>query len=302
MRFRILPLIGILFFPGALTASQPTTPVSYKGLCEASAAVYIDQDHFVVASDETNILRLYARNDASNGIALDLQTATGFDKSDIEAAARSENTVYWISSHSLNSSGEDKKKRKIFFATRIISTGGRATLEWEGEFLGLRDAILTVTGVKKSEINIEGLAATSEGGLLIGLRNTLDDKALVIPFTNPGAVIDRHQEPLLGKPFRLDLQGKGVRSIERIANYYLIIAGPVSDEGAFSLYRWAGGDQPAEEMTDVTFGSLRPEAIAQVPGSQTVQILSDDGSKDCDDEASPLSQRAFRSIDVKIDN
>ena len=28
----------------------------YRGVCEASAGSYIDSDHFLVASDETNVL------------------------------------------------------------------------------------------------------------------------------------------------------------------------------------------------------------------------------------------------------
>ncbi|WP_458395850.1 DUF3616 domain-containing protein [Rhizobium ruizarguesonis] len=303
MRFQIWSLGGLVLFLGAASASDLPDPVSYKGLCEASAATYVDNNHFVVASDETNVLRIYARNDKSEGVPLDFQGPSGFDKSDIEAAARDGDIVYWISSHSLNSSGEDKSKRKIFFGTKIVSANNAPTLQWQGEFPQLRGAILDVIGDKKSELNIEGLATTSDGALLIGLRDTIDDKALVIPFANPAEVISHPaKKAALGEPFRLDLHGRGIRSIERVDDQYLIVAGPVSDEGPFSLYRWAGGKSPAEELKVPAFGSLRPEALMQIPGSEVIQILSDDGSKTCDDEKTPLSKRAFRSIEIHLGN
>nr|KZA97330.1 hypothetical protein A4A59_03955 [Rhizobium leguminosarum] len=303
MRFQIWSLSGLLVLLGTASASELAEPVRYKGLCEASAATYIDNDHFVVASDETNILRLYARNDISEGVPLDFQGVSGFDKSDIEAATRDGETVYWISSHSLNSSGEDKDKRKIFFATKVVGADNAVSLKWEGKFLRLRDAILGVIGDRKSELNIEGLATTPEGALLIGLRDTIDDKAVVIPFSNPAEVISHPEgKVVLGEPFRLDLNGRGIRSIERVDDQYLIVAGPVSDEGPFSLYRWAGEQSPAEELKAPALASLRPEALMQIPGSGMLQILSDDGSKTCDDEKTPLSQRAFRSIEIKLGN
>ncbi|MDQ0563252.1 hypothetical protein QO004_005061 [Rhizobium mesoamericanum] len=303
MRVQIWSLSGLLVLLGTVSASALTGPLHYKGLCEASAATYIDNDHFVVASDETNILRLYERNDKSEGIPLDFEGPSGFDKSDIEAAARDGETVYWISSHSLNSSGEDKDKRKIFFATKIVSANIATTLQWQGEFLRLRDAILDVIGDRKSELNIEGLATSSDGTLLIGLRDTIDGQALVIPFTNPAEVISHpERRAVLGEPSRLDLGGLGVRSIERVGDHYLIVAGPVSDEGFFALYRWSGGKSSAEELKAPAIGSMRPEALMEIPGSGMVQILSDDGSKTCDDEKTPLSQRAFRSIEIKIGN
>ncbi|NKM42618.1 DUF3616 domain-containing protein [Rhizobium laguerreae] len=303
MRFQIWSLGGLLVLLGAASASEFPGPIHYKGLCEASAATYIDNDHFVVASDETNILRLYARNDKSEGVPLDFQGTSGFDKSDIEAAARDGETVYWISSHSLNSSGEDKDKRKVFFATKIVSANNATSLQWQAEFLQLRDAILGVIGARKSELNIEGLATAPDGTLLIGLRDTIDDKAVVIPFTNPAEVISHpERSAVLGEPFRLDLRGLGIRSVERVDDHYLIVAGPVSDQGPFALYRWLGGKSSPEELKAPALGPLRPEALMQIPGSGLVQILSDDGSQTCDDEKTPLSQRTFRSIEIKLGN
>ena len=295
---KIYPSIYLLWV-GLLPAwsAEPTATV-YHGLCEASAAVFIDDTRFVVASDETNVVRIYTRSDTSLGIDTDFRSFTGFDKSDIEAVARVGNQVFWISSHSLTGAGEDKRKRKVFFATNIMHQNDSVTLEPTGAVVSLRKPLLAAAGVSKADLNIEGLAATPSGELLVGLRNTLDGKALVVPFKNPVAVLDGASTPEFGSPFALDLGGNGIRSLELVEASYLIIAGPVSDTGNFALYSWAGPGADPIPVDNVRFDGLRPEAMMTVPGTANVQILSDDGSDQCSDEMTPIAQRAFRSIDL----
>lgn len=287
-----------LLWIGLVLPAASGEPQTYRGLCEASTAVFLDDTHFAVASDETNIIRIYTRGDTSVGTESDFQIATGFDKSDIEASARVGDRIYWLSSHSLNSQGEDKKKRKVFFASRIVPGNGSVTLEPTGIIVSLRDPLLAAAGVTKADLNIEGLAATPEGELLIGLRDTVAGKALVVPFHNPAEVIDHNKPPEFGTPQPLDLEGNGIRSLERFGTEYLIVAGPVSDQGGFALYSWSGlNKDDAVPVPGISFSTLRPEAMMVVPGTSRVQILSDDGSDDCSDEG-PVEQRAFRSIDV----
>lgn len=272
----------------------------YHGICEASAAAFIDETHFAVASDETNVLRIYERGAPSIGERVDLTRFTGFDKSDIEAAARIGDRVYWLSSHSLNSAGQDKAKRKIFFATKIVSRDGVTTLEPVGTpATSLREPLLAAAGVSKTDLNIEGLAATPDGQLLIGLRDTLNGKALVVPFRNPAAVLDQQSAPAFGMPIALDLGGKGIRSLDRVEERYFIVAGPVSDASGFALYSWQGPGAEPVRVSDETFEELRPEALMGVPKSKFLQILSDDGADGCTDGPQPGEKNAFRSIDVE---
>src|SRR5687768_14475336 len=94
----------------------------FSGLCEASAGAPLGHGYFAVASDETNELRIY-RNGTPDPIRrVDMEGFTGFDKSDLEAAAIINSRVYWISSHSRNSDGEEKPKRQILFATAIVES------------------------------------------------------------------------------------------------------------------------------------------------------------------------------------
>ena len=152
--------------------------------------------------------------------------------------------------------------------------------------------------------NIEGLAATPDGRLLIGLRNPLPhQRALIIPLDNPGDMIIKGQPARLGAPIELDLGRRGIRSIEFVGSSYLIVAGPPGDKGSFALYRWSGqaGDA-ASPVSGVDLQDLRPEALFAIPQTERVQLLSDDGGVKMSGVACkklPASQQTFRSLTVK---
>ena len=307
-------MLRVLLPTVALLASFTTSAVrgaEYNGICEASAGAFIDNTYFVVASDETNRLQLYERgNPKPVGDGIDMESFTSFDKSDLEGAALIGDRVYWISSHSFNSQGEDKAKRKVFFATRIVQKDGKPTLVGIGQPVrSLRDAIAKAAEVEHSKLNIEGLAATPDGGLLIGLRAPLrGDDAIVVPFRNPAAVVDQGAQPEFGEAKKVKLQGRGIRSMDLVrdptALYYVIVAGPVADSAeGFALFRWAGPDStgPLKDpapVEEVNLAATKPEGAMAVPGQGLVQLLSDDGDI-CSDEDDPPSKRRFRSIDVK---
>ena len=275
----------------------------YKGICEASAVAFIDRVHFVVASDETNKLQIYQRGKAEPiGAGIDMEGFTSFDKSDLEAAAAIGDRVYWISSHSFNSQGEDKPKRKVFFATRIVQVDGKPTLESVGKLVkSLRDPLAKAAGVNPAEMNVEALAATPEGGLLIGLRAPLrNGKALVVPFKNPKAVVDEpNTAPEFGEAVPVKLVDRGFRSMETLeSGKYAIIAGPVSDSAeGFALFRWSGPGTDPVKVDGADLTGIKPEAAMAVPGQNLLQLLSDDGDI-CSDEDDPTSKRRFRSTDV----
>jgi Protein of unknown function (DUF3616) len=290
----LLICLGHALFGSTAYAASPM----YHGLCEASAAAFVDDTHFVVASDETNVLRIYRHGDEGLGIESDFVDFTGDDKSDIEAAARVGDRIYWISSQSLNKDGEDKKKRKLFFATDIIVTDGAAILKGVGfvSHSALVVPLVKASGVDRAQLNVEGLAARPAGGLFVGLRDTASDgSAVVVPFLNPADVVDHEKDPAFGEPIKLDLEGRGIRSLELVGDEFLVVAGPVSDDGGFALFRWSG------QAEDAAAG-FRPEALLRVPGTDTIQILSDDGSADCSDEISPVEKRAFRSMEFTLPN
>jgi hypothetical protein len=206
--------------------------------------------------------------------------------------------------------------RQRFFATDIVP-GQPPTVQPTGQAYAnlLRDMLaaetlkpyqLDIAARRPPEaeggLNIEGLAATGDGKLLIGLRNPLpQQRALLIPLDNPADVI-AGQPARFGEPFLLDLDQRGIRSIERIGNSYLIVAGPTGDKGRFALFRWSGhrGDAPTP-VPGVDFGSLRPEALFAIPDSHRVQFLSDDGGvaiNGIECKKLPGARQSFRSLSI----
>lgn len=309
----------------ALLAIALPTPASaqqiatYNGPCDASAAVALDASHFIVANDENNTLRIYRQGQPAPVASLNLANflATAADEeSDIEGAAAIGSRIFWITSHGRNSKGKARPARQRFFATEIVASQP-PTVKPVGQAYGnlLRDMLAaeTLKPYRLDEaasrppeadggLNIEGLAATADGKLLIGLRNPLtQQRALIIPLDNPDHVISG-QRAHFGEPFELNLGQRGIRSIERLGTGYLIVAGPTGDNGSFTLFRWSGvrGDAPSQ-ISAVELKDLRPEALLTIPGGNRVQLLSDDGGVviggiEC--KKMPASDQTFRSLDL----
>jgi hypothetical protein len=319
MKAFIRVAFALLFVTG-MSAQSVAQPVStYRGLCDASAAVALDADHFVVGNDENNTLYVYRRGQeqAIGSLNLSKFLDTNADKeSDLEGGAAVGKRIYWITSHGRNAKGKAKPDRQRFFATEVLP-GNPPTLKPVGEpYTRLLLDMEASAALKKYKLgtaahlapkadggfNIEGLAATPEGTLLIGLRNPLPhQRALLIPLENPSEVITG-RPARFGTPIELDLGRRGIRSIELLGSNYLIAAGPTAESGSFALYRWSGrlGD-PATPVTGINLNNLRPEALFVIPHTGQVQILSDDGGVMVNGvmcKKLPANRQTFRSLIV----
>jgi Protein of unknown function (DUF3616) len=327
----------------AQTGHQLTT---YRGTCDGSAGIALDQDRFVVADDDSNVLQIYRTGQPGAAFELNLDQfleaptkkkpgpdgKPAFKEADLEGAARIGDRIYWIGSHGRDSDGEAEPGRSRFFATRIVAHPDGLRLEPIGPraYKALRedmfdDPKLTPLELSKafdpgkkdgpapeSEVgfNIEGLAATPDGRLLIAFRNPRPGKeAIVIPLDNPADVVDAGKKPVFGKPRRLILEGRGIRSIEWINNTYVIVAGPHGKakdsvvKPPFALFTWSGNEDDTKPrmMKDVAIpDDFSPEAVFAVPGSSNMMLLSDDGdlkplgTERCKDVAK--AQKSFRGL------
>jgi len=302
--------------------ADAATPARYFGPCDASAAIAIGADRFAVANDETNTLYIYERDDPH---AVDSFPVTKFlgtkehDEADIEGAAAMGRRVYWITSHGRDSKGKARPSRKRFFATDIgddpknpFTVVGKPYANLQRDMIDapqfaryhLADAARRAAEAAGG-FNIEGLAATPPGGLLIGLRNPLADgrRAIVIPLDNPADVVANGARAQFGVAYEFDFGGRGIRSLERVGESYLIVAGPVADEGTFQLYRWSGVRDEAPKLLKIDLGTLRPEAVIQIPNTAQIQLLSDDGGVEtegvvCKDLE--FAQQSFRSLIITL--
>src|SRR5688572_15081211 len=103
-------------------------PQTYWEMCDASAAIALDKDHFIAADDEGNILRVYKRGEPLPVKRADVgRFLVGKNKTeaDLEGAARVGDRIYWIGSHGRNKDAKAAPSRQRFFATQIATTDPR---------------------------------------------------------------------------------------------------------------------------------------------------------------------------------
>jgi hypothetical protein len=311
--------------PNPIAASAPAQTFVHTGICDASAAATLDARHFIVANDEENILWIYDRAIPAPVGRVELWNFLGIGKkeeSDIEGAAAVGNRIYWISSHGRDKRTEIAPSRFQFFASDIEPNAGKiptVTLVGRSYKNLLNDLVAEQKFVKydfakastlapkvKDGFNIEGLAATADGKLLIGFRNPIPQgRALVIPINNPNALIDADASPTVranfGDAIELDLHGRGIRSIDLVGAEYYIVAGPIDGVGSFDIYRWSGNaNAPPIVVPVAELAGLYPESLLATATGK-LQILSDDGRREIAGTACkdlPKKERSFRSVTV----
>jgi len=315
-----------LFLASAASLSQER--VVFFGMCDASAAVAAGADMFIAADDESNILRIYSKDRSGIPVqCVDMNAFldAGFKKSeaDIEGSARIGDRIYWIGSHGRSKKGKERPARHVLFATDIREEGGGIDLAQAGKpFRGLLKILISSPGMKKyhpekaaqlppdapGALNIEGLAATPEGGLLVAFRSPVPGgKALLLPLLNPDRVM-MGEEPAVGKPVLLDLGGRGIRSIEYVkprGGYLLIAASPQG--GGFTLFAWSGRERDkAVKLLDFSARGFRPEALLAFPDKEDkVLVLGDDGErrvdgKPCKNPRVPADKKSFRGLWLQL--
>ena len=276
--------------------------IEYPEMCDPSAAAAISDTLFIVASDEDNILRVYARGTSNTPQRFDLNSFLrpdeDYPEADIEGCARIADRIFWIASHGRNTKGKLRPSRHRLFATVVTIEGNNVTVNPIGRpYTSLLEDLAQAPALRKYDLerastkapeskdglSIEGLAATPQGTLLIGFRNPIPDgKALIVPLNNPQQIVEGERAKL-GPPIELSLNGLGVRSIEyrESQGRYLIVAGPYDDNGKVALFGWSGKPSDAAELIpEGKFDNLNPEAMFTYPGDlMAVQFLSDDGGR-----------------------
>jgi hypothetical protein len=119
--------IALLSTITLLPISVIAEEVKYVGMCDASAAVAIDANRFVVADDENNILKIYNRKlttekpetiELSKVFPNEIQDDE--DKEiDLEGATILGDKIFWLGSHSTNKKAKSRPARHRLFAVQI---------------------------------------------------------------------------------------------------------------------------------------------------------------------------------------
>jgi hypothetical protein len=337
---RALAIIVLAMMPSIAAGDVRFGEVQvHKGTCEPSAAIAVSEGSlatFIVANDEDNVLRAY-RSTGGEPVKVKGGKLDKFlrldpeedddDKADFEGAAWLDGKVYWIGSHSRSGKGKVRKQRWQFFATRVSGRPGRPVVERTARraFNDLLPAIAALDARLNDKIrldldpdetlkpdaggfNIEGLTARADGkSLLIGLRSPLiDGDAVLIPLANPKGVAEKGKEPKLASPLRVDLGGRGIRSIEysAAAKTYFIVAGPSDGKsGTFDLLRWPADETgpavpvPGFAEALARLDRFQPEALVVDASGKKLHLFSDDGDL-CKERKTPPE---FRSVTVTLE-
>ena len=309
--------------PSAVQATQRyrvAQVVFQSGCCDGSAGVALDAKHFLVANDEDSVLRVYSRHGSPRPLAavdfrkfLDLEKQNA--ESDIEGLARIDSTIYAIGSHSRSKDGKKRKERRRFFALRAFWQGGEIRLRPHGQpydklAKSLEESPLLrevdfgwARGDRRGGLNIEGLASTPKGGLLIGFRNPLLEKeALLVSLLNPAEVVAGNAQPHFGPPKRVDLGGTGIRGMARRGASYFLAA--ESEDNLPKIFRWNGLARRPKRILASLPNSLNPEAVLLFPNTEEIHLLSDDGNakangEDCNENK---KSKRFRRVVLRAVN
>jgi hypothetical protein len=301
--------------------------VVFTGMCDASGAVPLSSRLFVVADDEDNVLRMY---DAERGGAplseVDVSAALGLPmkgkkqpkapETDLEAATRLDDRAYWLTSHGRNQKGKLKTERLLFFATTVPAEDAALTLVGRGYDRLLEDLVrapqlaafeLAAAAQRAPRLpgglNIEGLTATPEGRLLVGMRNPVPEgRALAVTIENPREIVDAGAPARFGPPIRLELEGRGIRALSWWHGDYLIAAGSPGDGGESRLYAWDGIGAPVHVALDLR--AYNPEGFFTPEDRDDILLLSDDGTVNVGGtpckRLRDRAQRSFRGVWVRL--
>jgi hypothetical protein len=169
--------------------------VVFEGMCDASGAIPLDERRFAVADDEENSIRIY---DAERGGApLAVLPVTGLeethDEIDLEAATLVGPYGLWLASHGRTKAGRFAESR----VNMILSTApsAEAPLHIVGSaYRNLLTALTAEPALERFELgraatiapqlegglNLEGLTARPEGGVIIGFRSPVPDGLALI--------------------------------------------------------------------------------------------------------------------------
>jgi hypothetical protein len=305
--------------PSAFAAFQTQY---HSRCCDGSAGVALDDQYFLVANDENNVLRVYERKGRQEPVTqvdfrkfLDLKKKD--QESDIEGMALIDSTVYVIASHSRSKDGDKEKGRRQLFAVQFDLTGDQPNLHPLGEpYTKLHkrlEELHSIPGLDWERagdldgddlgaLNIEGLSSTPDGELMIGFRTPVHrDKAILLPVRNPMEVI-QGLEPIFGAPILLNLGGTGIRGLEQFAGTYLIATESDTGKTYPQLFSWDGQSPHARRLFVALPQNFNPESVLLFPdtGLSEIHVLSDDSNRDIGSascsEVEDIERRRFRRI------
>lgn len=309
----MIRLLIILLLSLASTAALAQEKLlEFRGICDASGAVALDENRIIVGDDEKAFLSIYRLDNQSleRPVPLPAAVAGSGDGSeaDIEGATIFQGRIVWITSHGRSKKGKVRPDRFQLFASHnrgangeplkqafsvsshmllasILQSSDPAYKRLKGTIgdLSAQDEELAP---KKKGFNIEGVTTDRDGrALLVGLRNPQENQdAIVFEIENVQDLLDgMTDKPKLGRVLPVDLGGRGIRDIAWSPAHeaYLIAAGQIDDEAAgpgFAVFSWSGQGRKTTRLSvfnDViaSHRDFHPEAIVPLLERKGGQLI-----------------------------
>lgn len=287
--------------PAEPAAVPPAPPAShsvivFEGMCDASGAIALDARRFAIADDEENSIRIY---DAERGgPPLAVLPITGLvethDEIDLEAATRIGEYGLWLASHGRTKAGHYAESRvnmilssapSVEAPLRIVGSAYRDLLKALASDPNLERFDLgraaSIAPQLEGGLNLEGLTARPEGGVILGFRSPVPEgRALIVGLANPIEVVKNAAAPRFDSVHQLDLgEKRGIRGLSEWHGRYLVIGGSAVHTTASRLYTWDGKSTRPEPVA-VDLSDYNPEAFFTPEERGLVMVISDDGGVD----------------------
>ncbi|MBL0358167.1 MAG: DUF3616 domain-containing protein [Chitinophagaceae bacterium] len=316
----------INFAASAASANPPGT-FFHTNSSDASGASSVDSNYMFVADDENNFIRLYNKHYSGKELySLDVSSAVGASaECDLEGSSSSVKfnagkRLYWIGSLGNNKSGALKADRNKVIATEVSGDSSNATLSVKSYSNQFRNALINwgdaqgwgfttsaASGMIPKRIdgfNVEGLTIAKGGDTAYigfrapcvpvkGVTPTASNRkyAIIAPVNNFETILNSNGQvsttPATGEPILFDLDGLGIRSLERAGNgNYLIVAGLYTGGGSPAVYLWDGVVPFNSGQTPITTNSPVSKLIKlNLAGLQDLAQTSADGALEGHPEA-----------------
>ncbi len=267
----------ILNYAASTSASSPTSTIWQTGMSDASDGIALDDNFYISADDEQDIINVYSRSSSGLPVAsFNYTTVISIidptkPETDIEAAVTSPNNPskkYILGSMSTGGSAfVVRPSRDCLLSTLVSGTGSLTTFSVQGYYSNLRTYLVSwgdSHGYNFSASAAGGIDSKSTSGyaaegmvfapdnttLWIGFRAPMvpvatRTNAVIAPIANFETWYNNGTPsgaPTIGIPIELDLGGRAIRDIIRLSSgTYIIVAGnSAMTPNTSALYKWSG--------------------------------------------------------------
>jgi hypothetical protein len=323
-------------YAASAAALEPATTRFHSGASDASTAIAIDADWMLIADDENQVLRLYARHDSGLHQAgfdfTDALALTDLDggvprEVDIEASTRLGARLFWLGSHGNQATGSPNARpnRRRVFATDLSGNGDSATLAYAGRYDHLLGDL-----VAWDEADGHGLGAGALGfaassaanvspeiasGLNIeGLTIAPDGSTALVAFRAPRAPLASRNEALVIPVLQFDALVTGAAPGSRAAGSASFGAPILLDLGGRAIrsierngagdYLIVGGPSGAADLPAADFRLFRWSGLAaDVPLMLSTDLAALDSAGAFEGIVEvPAGAGAATSVQLVVDN